>query len=150
MKTPFLILILLFILISPAQAQFRYSTYTLPSTTNTVIASNAMTTFNSSCDVANSSRAYIRLAFKLTSQTTNAMSATCSNNVTATFDLSGDGTYFTNQFQLAVQARTNNTVWGYTNIDVSQWAWVRLVSITNANHAKVTNHSVFIGAKQGL
>jgi len=131
-------------------AQFRYSTYTLPSTTNTVIASNAATTFNTSCDVAGSTRAHIRLAFKLTSQDTNAMNAACSNNVTATFDLSGDGTYYTNQFQLVVQAQSNSIAWNYTNIDISQWAWVRLVSITNANSAKVTNHSVFIGAKQGL
>jgi len=131
-------------------AQFRYSTYTLPTTTNTVIASNAITTFNSSCDVAGSTRAYIRLAFKLTSQDSGTMNSVCSNNVTATFDLSGDGTYYTNQFQLVVQARTNTTVWGYTNIDISQWAWIRLVSITNANSAKVTNHSVYIGAKQGL
>lgn len=131
-------------------AQYRYSTYTIPATTNTVIASNAMTTFNTACDVAGSTRAYIRLSYKLTSQTTNAMSATCSNAVTALFETSGDGTYYTNQFSLTVNAKTNLVVWGYTNISIADAAWIRLVSITNANHAKVTNHQVFIGAKQGL
>lgn len=134
-----------------AQAQYRYSLYTAAgTTTNATIGTNTLETFGSSVDVGASSRADIQIVFRLTSVDTNAMSAVCSNLVTATFDSGIDGTYWTNQFTFSVAGRSNAVALGFTNIDVSQIAWLRLVSITNANEGIVTNYSVKIGRKIGL
>lgn len=148
MKTIILILLLT---ACSAQAQYRYGVYTAAgTTTNATINTNTLETFNTSVDVGASSRADIQLVFRLTSTDTNAMSATCSNLVTATFDSGIDGTYFTNQFTFSVAGQSNAVALGFTNIDVSQMAWLRLVSITNANLGIVTNYSLKIGRKIGL
>ena len=146
-----LIITILCALSLTASAQYRYQTYTLPSSsTNTTIQTNTLATYNSSAAVSSSTRADIRLAFKLTSATTNAMGTNAFQNVTCTFDKSVDGTYWTNSFTFSVRANSNSVVWDQTNIDVSTAAWLRLVSITNGNAGKVTNVSVFVGAKTGL
>ena len=134
-----------------AHAQYRYGIYTAAGVaTNDIVNTNTLTVFNTTVDVGASSRADIQLVFRLTSYDTNAMSSTCSNLVTATFDSGIDGTYFTNQFTFSVAGRSNAVALGFTNIDVSQIAWLRLVSITNANLAVVTNYSLKIGRKIGL
>lgn len=134
-----------------AQAQYRYSLYTAAGvTTNATISTNTLETFNASVDVGASSRADIQIVFRLTSVDTNAMSAACSNLVTATFDSGIDGTYWTNSFSFSVAGRSNEVALGFTNIDVSQMSWLRLLSVTNANQCVVTNYSVKIGRKIGL
>ena len=148
MKT---LLLILCLVACNASAQFRYARYQLPSSsTNTTITSNTVATYNSSADVAPTTRADIRLAFKLMSVDTNAMHAACTNWVTAVFDKSVDGTYFTNRFILAVRGNSNSTVWTQTNVGVTDAAFLRLVCVTNDNTARITNFSIFVGCKQGL
>lgn len=130
-----------------AQAQYRYSLYTLA--TNTVPAT-VNSNYLSACAVGTALRADIQIAFSLTSSNGSAMSATCSNPVTATFDFGIDGTRYTNRFVYALNAQSNVNVWGMTNIWVTNAAWARLVSVTNANFAVVTNYSVKLGIKTGL
>ena len=73
-----------------------------------------------------------------------------SNNV-ATFDLSVDGSHWTNRFSFAVTADDTNEVFGVmTNIDVRDWQWLRFVAMTNGNNGRMTNYGVYIGHKQGL
>jgi hypothetical protein len=149
MKTVFAFLILAATF--TAQAQFRYARYALPSTnTSTTIQTNTLATYNSAADVGTSSRADIMLRFKLTGVGTNAIVANSTNEVTARFDKSIDGTYYTNAFTFTVFANTNLTVWNITNISVTDAAYLRLVSITNGNAARVTNLSVTVGIKQGI
>ena len=133
------------------QAQYRYATYSLPSSaTNTTIQTNTLTTYNTSCAVAASTRADIRIAFKLTSATTNAMGTNAFQLVTFKFDKSVDGTYWTNSFEWSIRANSNSLVWDQTNVDVSTAAFLRFVSATNGNAGKVTNFSGFLGSKTGL
>jgi len=135
-----------------ASAQYRYNKTTLPSGTNVTVGSNAVVTFNTAVDVGPSTTADIRLAFRLTGVGTNAIvpAPNCTNLVTATFDRSKDGTYYTNSFCLSAYANSNSISWAETNVSVSQYAWLRLVSISNLNWSLITNPSVFIGNKTGL
>ena len=147
MKTKITILALL-LTASVASAQYRYNLYSLA--TNTV-AATSISNYTISASVASSLRADIQLAFTLiSSNAPTAMSATCSNPVTATFDFGIDGTRFTNQFLLTLNAQSNASVWCLTNVWVTNAAWIRLVSITNGNYAKLTNLTVKVGCKTGL
>lgn len=131
-----------------ASAQYRYNLYSLA--TNAIDATS-ISNYTLSASVAASTRADIQLAFTLISSNhPTAMSATCSNPVTALFDFSIDGTRFTNQLSVTLNAQSNATVWHLTNVMVTNAAWIRLVSITNANHAKLTNLTVKVGSKTGL
>ena len=128
-----------------AQAQYRYNLYTVSGTNASVSATNA-TTYNAAADVGPSSRADIQFVYKLT--TNNA--ANLNQNVTATFDSSCDGNYYTNQFSISLAANSNNIVWMRTNVWVTNSAWLRLVSVTNGNAVAVTNMVIKVGNKIGL
>lgn len=131
-----------------ASAQYRYNLYTLA--TNTIPATYS-SNYAISAAVGTSTRADIQIAFTLLSSNhPTAMSATCSNPVTATFDTSIDGSKFTNAFSFSLNAQSNAPVWHATNIMVTNAAWLRLLSVTNANYAVVTNFTVKVGVKAGL
>lgn len=135
-----------------ASAQYRYNLYTAAGTgTNSTIGTNAGVTFDTTMDVASSSKVSVQFVFKLTSSTTNALPAGCTNPVVLRFDYGIDGTYWTNRFSWTNYANSNNVVIGLlTNLDVTPWAWFRLVDGSNYNNGIVTNYSVKVGGKVGL
>lgn len=154
MKTKITLCFLLSAFCFTASAQFRYAKYTYPTTTNntTTISSNTTLTINTAYDVGASKAVDLVLSFSLVGIGTNMIppAPNCTNLVVARFEKSKDGIHFTNAFTLSCYANTNLPVWNFTNVDVSQDAWVKLISISNANWAKVTNPAVFIGSKTGL
>jgi len=129
-----------------AQAQYRFSTATLlSSSTNYNILANTNITVNSSFAVGAGNKALIVLSFQ--GADTNAAGT---NPIVANFQKSIDGSHWTNSFALLVTAVTNVNVWGYTNVDVSDAAWLRLYTFVSSNSVTMSNAVVFIGQKVGL
>jgi hypothetical protein len=132
-----------------ASAQYRFNQYTVTVATNAYIATNSYTSYNVAYDVGAGSTACIQLAFKMA---TNDYPHFATNDVITTWQSSLDGTRFTNQFQFKLTSTataTNTEVWGLTNFTVT-YPWLKFVSISNLNQARLTNHSIKIGNKIGI
>jgi hypothetical protein len=117
--------------------------------TNAYIATNSYTDYNVAYDVGAGSTACIQLAFKMA---TNDYPHYATNDVITTWQSSLDGTRFTNQFQFKLTSTataTNTEVWGLTNFTVT-YPWLKFVSISNLNQARLTNYSIKIGNKIGI
>ena len=143
-----IILILMLIALN-ASAQYRFNQYTATVATNAYIATNSSTTYNVAYDVGAGSTACIQLAFKMS---TNDYPHFATNDVITTWQSSLDGTRFTNQFQFKLTSTataTNTEVWGLTNFTVT-YPWLKFVSISNLNQARLTNYSIKIGNKIGI
>ena len=132
-----------------ASAQYRFNQYTATVATNAYIATNSYTDYNVAYDVGAGSTACIQLAFKMA---TNDYPHFATNDVITTWQSSLDGTRFTNQFQFKLTSTataTNTEVWGLTNFTVT-YPWLKFVSISNLNQARLTNYSIKIGNKIGI
>jgi hypothetical protein len=133
-----------------AQAQYRFNIYTAGVATNAYIGTNSYsTTYATSFDVGAGTEAIIQLSFKMA---TNDYPHFATNDVITTWQTSLDGTRFTNQFQFKLTSTataTNTEVWGMTNFAV-ELPWLRLVSVSNLNQARLTNYSIRVGNKVGL
>lgn len=146
MKT--LISILLICALS-ASAQYRYTLYSSSIATNDYIATNSYTTYNTAFAVSAGSSAQIQLAFKMA---TNDYPHFATNDIITTWQSSMDGSRYTNQFQFTLKSTataTNTEVWGLTNFSVT-YPWLKLISISNLNQSRLTNHSIKVGQKTGI
>ena len=142
-------IIILFLSMACASAQYRFNQYTATVATNAYIATNSYTAYNVAYDVGAGSTACIQLAFKMA---TNDYPHFATNDVITTWQSSLDGTRFTNQFQFKLTSTataTNTEVWGLTNFTVT-YPWLKFVSISNLNQARLTNYSIKIGNKIGI
>jgi len=133
-----------------ASAQYRFNSYTAGVATNAYIGTNSYsTTYSTAFDVGAGSTACIQLAFKMA---TNDYPHFATNDVITTWQSSMDGTRFTNQFQFTIKSNasaTNTEVWGLTNFNVT-YPWLKLMSVSNLNQARLTNYSVRVGNKIGI
>lgn len=117
--------------------------------TNDYIATNSYTTYNAAFAVAAGSSVQIQLAFKMA---TNDYPRFATNDIITTWQSSMDGSRYTNQFQFNLKSTataTNTEVWGLTNFSVT-YPWLKLISISNLNQARLTNHSIKVGQKTGI
>lgn len=130
-----------------APAQYRYTTQSLTgTTTNSWIAANTLSNYNATADVGASTRADVWMYGRLV--TNNVAGLT--NPITAYFDRSLDGRFWTNPFTLTMYADSNNFVWATTNVWITNAAHIRHVSTTNGNSINLTNYVVKVGNKVGL
>lgn len=133
-----------------AQAQYRFNIYTAGVATNANIGTNSYsTTYSTAFDVGAGSTACIQLSFKMA---TNDYPHFATNDVITTWQSSLDGTRYTNQFQFKLTSTataTNTEVWGLTNFTVT-YPWLKFVSISNLNQARLTNYSIKVGNKVGI
>jgi hypothetical protein len=133
-----------------SQAQYRFNNYTAGFATNAYVGTNTYsTTYATAFDVGAGSTACIQVAFKIA---TNDYPQYATNDVITTWQSSMDGSRYTNQFQFTLKASaaaTNTEIWAVTNFAVT-YPWLKFVSITNLNQAKLTNISVRVGNKIGI
>jgi hypothetical protein len=142
-------IIILFLSMACASAQYRYTLYSGTIATNAYIATNSYTTYNTTFAVSAGSSVQLQLVFKMA---TNDYPHYATNDIITTWQSSMDGTRFTNQFQFKLTSTataTNTEVWGLTNFTVT-YPWLRFVNITNLNQSRLTNHSVSVGQKIGI
>jgi len=143
-------IIILFLSMACASAQYRFNSYTAGVATNAYIGTNSYsTTYSTAFDVGAGSTACIQLAFKMA---TNDYPHFATNDVITTWQSSMDGTRFTNQFQFTIKSNasaTNTEVWGLTNFNVT-YPWLKLMSVSNLNQARLPNYSVRVGNKIGI
>jgi hypothetical protein len=142
-------IIILFLSMACASAQYRYTLYSSTVATNAYIPTNSYTTYNTAFAVAAGSAVQIQLAFKIA---TNDYPHWATNDIITTWQSSMDGSRYTNQFQFTLKSTataTNTEVWGLTNFAVT-YPWLKLISISNMNQARLTNHSVKVGQKTGI
>jgi hypothetical protein len=142
-------IIILFLSMACASAQYRYTLYSSTVATNAYISTNSYTTYNTTFAVSAGSAVQIQLAFKMA---TNDYPHWATNDIITTWQSSMDGTRFTNQFQFKLTSTataTNTEVWGLTNFTVT-YPWLRFINITNFNQARLTNYSVTVGQKIGI
>lgn len=146
MKTLIAILIAATLTELTVSGQYRYNSYSF--SLDSAIAPLSVSNYNSIVSIAQGSQAQVLLSFNMHTTTNFSW---CTNLGTAILDLSVDSTHWTNTFYVQVNANSNNAVWGMTNLDVSSFAWIRLVGLTNGNPGQfLTNPVIFLGQKVGL
>jgi hypothetical protein len=144
MKTTLFCLLHFAFFLSPCFAQFRYTLTEVGATgTNAVLSANSQSNYLSAVDVGNTTRIDLLAHFKVLGTNTTS-------NVVFKLDFGVDGTRYTNEFTWTVAALGTNEAWGITNLLVTNYAWARLNSVTNANPGKLTNYNFYIGKKNGL
>jgi hypothetical protein len=144
MKT--LLILLACLLGLSAQAQYRARPYSLYTTgTNSVMNANTNITHATTWDVAAGNSAILWMRYRLSS--TNAAGT---NPVTVRMLKGPTSSLFTNQFTFSVRAQTNQYVWDYTNVSVSDAIFLMHADTTNGNSISATNVEIGIIQKTGL
>ncbi len=133
-----------------AQAQYRFNRYTASASTNSFVgAYSNQAAVNLPMEVAAGNNAQLLFYFTLCSTNVGPILTTATNPVVTYWDVSFDGSHFTNQFTWSVNAKTNGEAWDMTNLPVT-YPYLRYRYMSNGNPAAVTNWGIKVGQKVGL
>jgi hypothetical protein len=125
-----------------AWAQLDYYRSTVgPQGGTTTLAANTNATYNSAADVGPGVWADVQIVYRL------ATNSTATNNVVLSMDRGIDNAYWRDSLSLTSAANGTNMVSDLFTVAVTNAAYLRLVSITNANPDTLTNLSVEVGVK---
>jgi len=125
-----------------ALAQLDYYRSTVgPQGGTTTLAAQTNATYNSAADVGPGVWADVQIVYRL------ATNSTATNNVVLSMDRGIDNVYWRDSLSLTSAANGTNMVSDLFTVAVTNAAYLRLVSITNANPDTLTNLSVEVGVK---
>ena len=136
-------LILSFLLLAfTAGAQLNYYRSTIgPQGGTATLAAETNETYNAAADVGPGMWADVQIVYRLNTN------STATSNVIMVLERGIDNVYWRDSLSLTSAANGTNIVSDLFSVPVTNAAYLRLVSITNANPDTLTNLSVEVGVK---